>query len=215
LSLRTPSAEGFSIEGPAGVLEGLLEDPQAPSHPGFAVICHPHPLYGGSMHNKVVHTLARACQEYGIATLRFNFRGVGASAGSYDEGRGELDDVLAVIAWGRKRWPDTALTLAGFSFGAMLALGAAERSMPSRLITVAPAVARPEFAEVVNLSCPWLIVQGDADELVDIRNVRAYAARFDPAPRLVVMPGGEHFFHGRLTELRDHVLAFLRDEEAR
>jgi uncharacterized protein len=215
LSLRAPSAEGLSIEGPAGVLEALLEDPQMPSPAGFAVICHPHPLYGGSMHNKVVHTLARACQEYGIATLRFNFRGVGASAGSYDEGRGELDDALAAIAWGRKRWPDTGLTLAGFSFGAMVALGAAERSTPSRLITVAPAVARAQFAEVVNPSCPWLIVQGDADQLVDIRDVRAFAARFDPAPRLVVMPGGEHFFHGRLTELRDQVLAFLRDEEAR
>jgi alpha/beta superfamily hydrolase len=205
----------LSIEGPAGALEAQLTEPQPVPRAGFAVICHPHPLYGGSMQNKVVHTLGRACQEYGMATLRFNFRGVGASAGSYDEGRGELDDALAVIAWGRKRWPQTPLTLAGFSFGAMVALGAAARCAPARLITVAPALGRPQFGSVPRPACPWLIVQGDADELVDIREVRALAARFEPPPRLVVMQGGEHFFHGRLTELRDQVLGFLRDEEAR
>jgi alpha/beta superfamily hydrolase len=215
LSFRPPSAEALSIEGPAGALEALLTDPQAGPRAGFAVLCHPHPLFGGSMQNKVVHTLGRACQEYGMATLRFNFRGVGASAGSYDEGRGELDDTLAVIAWGRQRWPGRALTLAGFSFGAMVALGAAARSAPCRLITVAPAVGRPEFTSVTKPDCPWLIVQGDADELVDIRDVQAFAARFTPAPRLVVMQGGEHFFHGRLTDLRDQVLRFLTDEEAR
>jgi alpha/beta superfamily hydrolase len=215
LSFRPPAAQALSIGGPVGVLEALLEDPQTLVQPGFAVICHPHPLHGGSMQNKVVHTLGRACQEYGMPSLRFNFRGVGGSAGGYDEGRGEIDDVLAVIAWGRHRWPDVPLTLAGFSFGAMVALGAAARASPSRLITVAPAVSRPEFGSASSPGCPWLIVQGDADELVDVRDVRAFAAGFDPAPQLAVLSGGEHFFHGRLSELRDLVLAFLRNEEAR
>jgi alpha/beta superfamily hydrolase len=215
LNFQPPTAQGVSIHGPAGSLEALLEVPQVPALAGFAVVCHPHPLFGGTMQNKVVHTLARACQEYGLATLRFNFRGVGASAGSYDEGRGEIEDALAVVAWGHERWPDAPLTLAGFSFGAMVALGAAARSTPSTLITVAPAVSRPEFGHVVKPACPWLIVQGDRDELVDIRDVRAFAERFDPPPILAVMPGAEHFFHGRLTPLRDQVLAFLKNEEAR
>ncbi|HWW21550.1 MAG TPA: alpha/beta fold hydrolase [Steroidobacteraceae bacterium] len=215
MSFRPPKAQALSIRGPAGALESLLEDPQAPVAAGFAVICHPHPLFGGTMQNKVVHTLGRACQEFGLATLRFNFRGVGASDGSHDEGRAEIEDAMAVIAWGRQRWPDGPLTLAGFSFGAMVALAAAVRSAPSKLITVAPAVGRPEFSSAAKPNCPWLIVQGDADELVDIRDVRAFAARFEPAPKLVVMSGVEHFFHGRLTQLRDEVLAFLKNEEAR
>jgi uncharacterized protein len=215
LSFQPPRAEALAIAGPAGALEVLLEDPKVAPQAGFAVICHPHPLYGGSLQNKVVHTIARACQEFGMATLRFNFRGVGASVGTYDEGRGELEDARAVIAWGRTRWPDGALTLAGFSFGAMVALRAAQDSAPSRLIMVAPAVDRSEFAVAAAPDCPWLIVQGDADELVGVERVRAFAARFTPPPRLVVMQGGEHFFHGRLVELRDQVLAFLTDEKAR
>jgi alpha/beta superfamily hydrolase len=159
--------------------------------------------------------LARACQASGMATLRFNFRGVGASGGSYDEGRGEIQDALAVIAWGRARWPGAAMTLAGFSFGAMVSLGAANLAAPSKLISIAPAVFLPEFSAASDPRCPWLIVHGDADELVDIRDVRAFAARFVPPPQLVVFPGGEHFFHGRLSELRGQVLQFLKNEEAR
>jgi len=215
LSWHPPSAQAVQIQGPAGVLEALLEEPQMSAHAGFAVICHPHPLHGGSMQNKVVHTLARACQAYGIATLRFNFRGVGASGGSYDEGRGEIQDALAVIAWGRARWPGAPMTLAGFSFGAMVSLGAAMLAAPSKLISIAPAVFLPEFSSAADPRCPWLIVHGDADELVDVRDVRAFAARFVPPPQLVVFPGGEHFFHGRLAELREQVLQFLKNEEAR
>ena len=98
MSLRPPRAEPLQLAGPVGVLQTLLEDPQIEPRPGFAVVCHPHPLFGGSMTNKVVHTVARSMQEQGLATLRFNFRGVGASEGQYDEGRGETDDALAVIA---------------------------------------------------------------------------------------------------------------------
>jgi uncharacterized protein len=215
LSWRPSHAQPLQIEGPAGALEALLEEPQGSPQPGFAVICHPHPLYGGTMQNKVVHTLGRACQERGMPSLRFNFRGVGTSHGSYDEGRGEVQDALAVIAWGRARWPSGPLTLAGFSFGGMIALRAATLATPGRLITVAPAVGIIEFSTTLRPACPWLIVQGDADELVDVRDVRAFAAKFDSPPTLEVLPGAEHFFHGRLADLRERVLAFLPNEEAR
>lgn len=224
MSFRPPRAEALLIEGPAGVLEALLEQPQ-PQHPqldhpppdnpqlavpaGFAVICHPHPLHGGTMHNKVVHTLARACQERGLATLRFNYRGVGASAGSYDEGRGETQDALAVVAAGRARWPHGALTLAGFSFGAMVSLRAAAAAAPARLISVAPAVMSAGSGSIARPPCPWLIVQGEADDVVDCREVQAFAARFQPPPQLVVLPGAGHFFHRRLPELRDAAFEFL------
>ena len=213
MSFRPPRAEQLLIEGPAGVLEALLEDPQlsSPSGPpaGFAVVCHPHSLHGGSMHNKVVHTVARACQERAMPTLRFNFRGVGTSSGSYDEGRGETLDTLAVVAAGRARWPRAPLTLAGFSFGGMVSLLAAAAAAPARLISIAPAVTGAEFVSMARPDCPWLIVQGGADEIVDCAEVQAFAARFQPPPQLLVLPGAGHFFHGRLSELRDAAFAFL------
>jgi alpha/beta superfamily hydrolase len=209
LSFRPPRAEALLIDGPAGVLEAVLEDPQGFAPAGFAVVCHPHPLHGGTMHNKVVHTVARACQERGMPTLRFNYRGVGASAGSYDEGRGETQDALAVVAAGRARWPEAALTLAGFSFGGVVSLLAAPAAAPARLVSVAPAVTRAELASVARPACPWLIVQGEADEIVKCSEVQAFAARFTPPPQLVVLPGAGHFFHGRLPELRDATFKFL------
>jgi alpha/beta superfamily hydrolase len=215
LSAFSPRAQSLQVDGPAGGLEVLLEEPEAPREQAFAVVCHPHPLFGGTMQNKVVHTLARACNAFGIPSLRFNFRGVGSSRGSYDEGRGEVQDTLAVIAAGRARWPGAELILGGFSFGAMVSLNAAAQAAPAKLISIAPAVGRVEFTAARRPDCPWLIVQGDADELVDIRDVRAFAARWSPPPRLVVFAGGEHFFHGRLVELRDQVRAFLENSEAR
>jgi alpha/beta superfamily hydrolase len=200
-----PRAATLHIAGPVGALEALLEDPQLAAGAGFGVVCHPHPLHGGTMQNKVVHTLARALQEQGLPTLRFNYRGVGQSEGTYDEGRGECDDALAVIAWGRARWPHAPLVLAGFSFGAIVALRAAPQAHPIRLIMVAPPVSRVPFADITPPSCPWLIVQGDADELVDYREVQAWAARFTPSPSLRLLAGVDHFFHGRLHELRDAV----------
>lgn len=215
MNLRPPRTQALVIDGPAGGLETLLEQPppvadsQDAAPAAFAVICHPHPLHGGNMHNKVVYTVARACQERAMPTLRFNFRGVGASAGSYDEGRGETQDTLAVIAAGRARWPQAALTLAGFSFGAVVSLNAAAAAAPARLISIAPAVARVAVASMARPACPWLIVQGDADEVVDAREVQAFAARFSPPPQLVLLPGVGHFFHRRLDQLRDAAIEFL------
>lgn len=211
MSFRPPRAEPQRIAGPAGALQALLEDPQAEAvepgpRPGFGVVCHPHPLFGGTMINKVVHTLARTLQEQGLPTVRFNYRGVGQSEGQYDEGRGESLDALAVIAWGRARWPEALLTLAGFSFGAMVALLAAPAAKPARLITVAPAVTHVQFAAVEQPSCPWLIIQGQADEVVDYREVAAFAKRFSPPPVLRLLPGVDHFFNGRLAELREALM---------
>jgi alpha/beta superfamily hydrolase len=211
LSFRPPRGQPIKIAGPAGALEALLEDPQAESPPGeprrgFGVVCHPHPLYGGTMLNKVVYMLARGLQEQGLPTLRFNYRGAGQSEGQYDGGRGETADALAVIAWGRARWPQAPLTLAGFSFGSMVALMAAPQARPVRLITVAPAVSNAPYAAIEQPSCPWLIVQGEADELVDYRAVVEFAARFSPPPVLRLLPGVDHFFNGHLQELREAVL---------
>jgi uncharacterized protein len=202
LNARTPAPEPVVIAGPAGQLAGIVEDPQVVPLPGFAVLCHPHPLHGGTMQNKVVYTLARAFQEAGYPSVRFNYRGVGASDGRYDEGRGETQDALAVIAWARRRWPGAPLALAGFSFGALIALRAAAVEAPKFLLSVAPAVSRNDYAQIVRPDCPWLIVQGEVDELVDYRDVQAFAARFVPPPELQLLPGVDHFFHGRLQELR-------------
>jgi alpha/beta superfamily hydrolase len=211
LSFQPPSPERLEIPGPVGLLEALREVPASAQAPrAFGVICHPHPLFGGTMTNKVVHMLARSCHELGVPTLRFNFRGVGASAGQYDDGRGETDDALAVIEQGRALWPGAALWLAGFSFGAWVALRAAPRAAAARLVTVAPPVGRWDFSGIPTPTCPWLIVQGDQDELVDAAAVRQWAAQQQPTPELAVLAGAEHFFHGRLNELRDVVGGFLK-----
>jgi len=120
------SVERLSLEGPAGALEAVLEDPGAAGI-SYAVVCHPHPLYGGTMDNKVVTTVARALQDAGMPTLRFNFRGVGASDGAFDQGSGETADADAVAAWGAERWPGRTLVIAGFSFGAYVALRLAQQ----------------------------------------------------------------------------------------
>lgn len=207
---RPPVPQAVTIDGPAGPLEGRIEDPAPGVRPAvIGVVCHPHPLHGGTMQNKVVHTLGRAMQELGAPTLRFNFRGVGQSAGSYDTGRGELDDALAACAWARRRWHCDELWLAGFSFGAAIALQAAVKVMPAKLVTVAPPVGRLIVTPVQRPSCPWLVVQGDRDELVDFATVQSWVAAFGDPPRLAVLEGAEHFFHGRLVELRARVSEFL------
>jgi len=211
-----PAAEPVRIEGPAGVLEAVLEDP-APGAPppAFMVVCHPHPLHGGTMTNKVVTTLARSAHAFAVPSIRFNYRGVGASAGTFDEGRGETEDALAVVAFGRQRWPDAELWLAGFSFGGVVALRACTTRGVGRvvkLVTVAPALGRNfgSIREVSVPNCPWLIVQGDADEVIDGELVIDWAEQLDPAPQLVVLPGVGHYFHGQLALLQESVAPFFK-----
>ncbi len=205
----------LTLSGPAGALEAVIEVPDGTSAPAaFMVVCHPHPQHGGTMTNKVVTTLARTAQGLGMPTIRFNFRGVGASAGSFDAGKGEVDDALAAVSAGRQRWPYARLWLAGFSFGGIVALRAAMRAEAgpvAKLVTVAPALGR-DFSDPRDIgvpACPWLIVQGDADEVIDGALVIDWAGRIEPRPRLVVLQGVGHFFHGRLTELQEQVQAFL------
>jgi alpha/beta superfamily hydrolase len=202
------------IPGPAGGLQALIETPvPAGGAPAlvtaFAVVCHPHPLFGGTMDNKVVYTVARAFEQRGAPAIRFNFRGVGTSEGSHDEGRGELEDALAVIAYGRARWPQAALWLGGFSFGGAVAVLAAAAAPPARLVLVAPGITKIDVTQAAPPACPWLIVQGDADEVVPAAVVLAWAAALRPAPSVKVLAGAGHFFHGRINELRDAVLEFM------
>jgi uncharacterized protein len=218
--MRPPRAERVTLTGPAGGIEALVEipaagergnDSAAPAH--FGVVCHPHPLYGGTLDNKVVYTLARAFVTLGVPAIRFNFRGVGASAGRHDEGRGETADVLSVIAYGRERWPGASLWLAGFSFGGAVALHAAAQARPERLVAVAPGITRVAMEGVGSPSCPWLIVQGDADDVIEPAAVLEWASRQSPPPAVSLLRGAGHFFHGRLHELREAVLDFLSSKK--
>lgn len=200
------------LPGPAGAIELACALP-APelARNGVAIIAHPHPLQGGTMHNKVVTILERALLELGCATVRFNFRGVGHSEGVHDNGVGETDDLVAIAAWLRAVRPDATLWLAGFSFGSYVTLRAAARVEPSQLILIAPPVGRWDFSEVAAPACPWLIVQGEEDEVVDAQAVFAWAAALVPQVQLVRMPETGHFFHRRLMDLRGVLKNALRD----
>jgi len=221
-----PVSEKLGIPGPSGALESIIDMPvdmpaeAAMSLPGVqeavlqevprvVVICHPHPLHGGAMTNKVVHTLAKAFNDFGITAVRFNFRGVGASAGRYDKGNGETDDALAAMDWAAQRWPDARLWLGGFSFGGAVAIRAASVRDIEGLVTVAPAVRGIKVPTDKLPRAPWLLVQGDQDELVDAQDVQAWAAGLDAPPQIAVLSGAGHFFHGRLTDLRTVVLDWL------
>lgn len=193
----------LTLRGPAGRVEAAIELPRAEdARRAVAVIAHPHPPDGGTMNNKVVTSIARALAECGVASVRFNFRGVGQSEGAYDEGRGETLDFLAVAQWLQAARPDDALWLAGFSFGSWVALRAARQLPAKQMVCIAPPVGFRDFTGVLAPPCPWLVVQGEADEVVDPAKVYAWAEAADPAPTLVRMMDAGHFFHGRLVDLR-------------
>jgi len=207
---KPPSSEKLNIDGPVGILEAILDKPGDIPASAAAVVLHPHPQHGGTMHNKVAHTLARSFVREGFAALRFNFRGTGGSGGEYDEGRGEIQDALAAIEWMRERYAGLPFWLAGFSFGGAIAIRAAAQTQVDGLVTVALAAHR--FADGLPKwpDAPWLIVQGDADELIPIEETIEWVNRLEPGPELLVVPGAEHFFHGRLIDLRDAVTTFIR-----
>ncbi|MFY9514001.1 MAG: alpha/beta fold hydrolase [Rubrivivax sp.] len=191
----------LSIAGPAGEIEVAIDEPAGVR--GVAVLCHPHPLHGGTMDNKVVQTLARACVQQGYRAVRFNFRGIGASQGSWDEGRGEVDDALAVVA--AQREGTLPLLLGGFSFGGYVATQAAARTAGvERLLLVAPAVVNFVAAPV---SQATLVVQGEADDVVPLAAVLDWAR--PQALPVTVVPGAGHFFHGQLPLLKQLIVAAL------
>ena len=194
----------LTLDGPAGALEvavDLPEDDLAPL-PLVAIVCHPLPTEGGSMHNKVVTMAARSLRELGATTLRFNFRGTGESAGVFDEGAGECDDLRAVADWVREQRPAHALWLVGFSFGAYVSLRMAEELAPALLISIAPPAGRWDFASIATPRMPWLVIQGEADEIVDPQAVYAWLDGLKSNAQLVRMPDTSHFFHRKLMDLR-------------
>ena len=191
------------ISGAAGDIELLAQIPDdyLPGDP-VAVVCHPHPLRGGTMNNKVVHMVARSLVELGVPVVRFNFRGVGKSAGSYDEGRGESEDLLAVVKWLEQQYPDAPLWLAGFSFGSYVVTRSHLHHEVARLLLIAPPVTMYDFSEMPPVVVPTLIIQGSEDEVIDAQAVSSWVE--DKAPQAIYhwMDGAGHFFHGRLMELR-------------
>jgi alpha/beta superfamily hydrolase len=197
-----------SIEGAAGPIEIAL-DASTGSSKGVVVIAHPHPLFGGTLDNKVVQTLARAFTQSGWTAVRFNFRGVGGSAGSYDEGRGELDDLLAVV---RQAAPAGPLALAGFSFGAFVTSHAfaqlhTEREI-SALVLVGTAASRFDVAAIpAEAHMKTLVIHGEQDDTVPLTAVLDWA-RPQVLP-VTVVPGGGHFFHGQLPLLKSLVVRHL------
>jgi alpha/beta superfamily hydrolase len=203
--MPAPRTRRERIAGPAGAIECAVDEPEGEPR-GTALVAHPHPLHGGTLDNKVVHTLARAFAELGYVAWRPNFRGVGASEGRHDEGRGEVDDLAAVLAHTGARRP----VLAGFSFGAAMAarlaarLGAAGEP-PERLVLVAPAV---RLLEVPAVAADTLVIHGEEDVTVPLADVLAWARPQDLP--VVVVPGADHFFHRRLAVLRRIVTANWR-----
>jgi alpha/beta superfamily hydrolase len=215
------AAERVLLEGASGKIEVAYSLPEAPN--AIAVIAHPHPLFGGTMDNKVVTTLARAFSESGAAPFRFNFRGVGASEGAHDEGRGETEDMLRVIEHAQQVAGPLPLKIAGFSFGGAVATRASAAAEFAQLVLVAPGFRRitghgmgeaPDPADP-NLGAPGrhgpantVIVHGDLDETVPLSDSIAWAT-----PRevpVIVIPGGEHFFHRKLHVLREIVARWVR-----
>lgn len=198
------AAAALILAGPAGALEVAVDPPEADviAQPVMAVICHPLPIEGGTMHNKVVTMVARSLRELGVTTVRFNFRGTGASEGAFDHGNGELDDLRAVVAWMRDTRPDAALWLGGFSFGAYVSLRGAAELRPSMLISIAPPAGRWDFERIALPTMPWLVIQGDDDEIVDPQAVYDWLERSGASAELVRMPDTSHFFHRKLMDLR-------------
>jgi alpha/beta superfamily hydrolase len=193
--LKLPAEERLLLPGPAGNLEVVINDPGA-GRQGLALVAHPHPLYGGSLDNKVVQTLAKTFFRQGYVAVRMNFRGVGASDGVFDEGQGETQDWLVVARALRERFGDLPLALAGFSFGAFVQARVAEHLRPQRLTLIAPAVGRFPLAAVPEHT---LVVHGEQDDVVALADVLDWA-RPQSLP-VVVLPGTGHFFHGKLAEL--------------
>ena len=203
--------ELVAIPGPSGTLEGILSTPSTALTQGLTVICHPHPLHEGTMNNKVVHFLAKTFTDNGFAALRFNFRGVGNSEGQYGEGKGETADTLAAISWLRcQHNPTLPLWLAGFSFGGYTSLSAANQNKVAGLVSVAPAVHLFDFNTLSHPECPWLVIQGEKDDIVECDSVLSWTKQMSPAPELITLPDAGHFFHGQLNLLKTHVAAFIQ-----
>jgi uncharacterized protein len=198
--------ETFDIAGPAGRLEAILMNAEGPAT-AAAVICHAHPLHGGIMHFKVLFRAAKALQARGVAVLRFNFRGVGRSEGTHDEGRGEQGDAVAAVDEMARRFPGLPIVLGGFSFGSTIAVrvGCAEARVRALLVMGFPVAMLSDKSLLASCTQPRLFVQGENDTYADGAEIRALMAPLPEPKTLVVIPGADHFFAGHLDELQEAV----------
>lgn len=205
------------IKGVIGSLEIAVNEinPVAP----YVVVCHPHPLYGGTMDNKVVTMTAKAYEDLGCNSVRFNYRGVGDSDGIYGKNIGEVADAMAVIEWLNKEKAVSSLYFAGFSFGAYIAAQAASdtqaqsKEVVKHLLMIAPSVVNSPFGSVTPIPLDTSIIMGDADEVVSYDDVSAWAEQQYPPLEMITMEGAGHFFHGRLTELKQQIKRLFNAEK--
>ena len=202
------------IDGPEGRLEAILKEPAEPVRRA-AVICHPHPLYGGTMHNKVVYRIAKTFNEAGFAAFRFNFRGVGASAGVHDNGRGEQQDLSAAVDFIQRQYPESEIWLAGFSFGAVVTLNFGcydDRAVALVVAGVPAAIYNNEGLRTCEK--PKLLVHGSFDQFGPIDQLRRFFEALSRPKELAVVDGADHFFEGRLDELATAISGFIREQSA-
>ena len=197
-----PGEHAITLQGPAGPIEAIVTCPKERAHPIVGVMCHPHSLHGGTMNNKVVTTIARMYRDMGIPSVRFNFRGVGTSGGEYDKGVGETEDLLALLNWVREQQPEAKIWLGGFSFGSYVAYRAASRWPIDLLLSIAPPVVNADFTATAVPTCPWIVVMGEEDEIVEPDKVFQWVDSLATQPTLIRMPGASHFFHGKLVEMK-------------
>lgn len=199
-----PAAQALVLlPGPVGDLEAMTDVPDPAEDIGVvAILCHSEPNDGGTLHNKVVHIMERSLRELGARTVRFNFRGAGASDGEFDSGYGESEDLLAVAAWVREHRPRDQLWLGGFGFGCYVAMRACQKLPVACLVLVAPPVDDYDFAALPLPQCPWLVIQGDADERTHADAVYAWVEAIEDPPQLVKIEDADHTFHRRLMDLR-------------
>jgi uncharacterized protein len=201
--------ESLLIEGPAGGLEALLEEPEDSAPREACLVCHPHPLFGGTMHNKVVYRLARAMRRAGAVVLRFNFRGVGSSEGEHAQGTGEVEDARAALAFLRGRYPELPYSMAGFSFGSriIMKLGCSLEDRPARLIAAGFPTHRGRFDYLASCGIPKFFVHSTIDEHGPKEELEAAFAWFSEPKRLEFIEAGDHFFAGALDRLEAAVFA--------
>lgn len=202
----------FLIPGSAGLLEGAIDYPSHPlaSTDCVGIICHPHPLYGGTMHNKVATTLSWAFTQRGIPAVRFNYRGVGQSQGQYGHFVGEEEDLMTILRFAKDTFSPKSIWLGGFSFGSFIAAnGAIREPLTQQLITVAPAVNHADFYALTGVSCPWTVIQGEQDDVVPPEEVYAFANAFKHKIHLERIAHADHFFHGKILALRETILKSL------
>lgn len=206
----------IAIQGSVGSLEAIIAPPMRESQPIVGIICHPHPLHGGNMQNKIVFTLAQTFRDLGLWSIRFNFRGVGDSCGIYDHGIGETDDLLSVLTWVKKQFPSYRIWLAGFSFGAYIAMNGASHPAcqvkVKQLITIAPAVNHFDLPQDRSITCPWALIMGEDDEIVSAEAVKQWIQERKFAVQSIYLPQVGHFFHGRLIELKQQLKCLLSDK---